>query len=218
MIERHHEHSFDLDLLKPGDWALDVGCRGFAIPKMLMELGINVFAADPDPAVTPSIESNGSRLVFRHVAVIGQEIAANRKLTTFHLHPTDQQAHTTVRPLGGRTIKVPTTSIGAIRDELGIPQFGLLKLDCEGAEYGIMQDVTWCAKHGGAIARQISVEYHDHCGLSPEADMERWYARIHNGLAPFYEITRHQRQQPPWGGSPHYIDSLYTLRRELWKL
>lgn len=213
MIERHDEHSFDLELIAPGEWALDIGCRGFVIPRLLASRGVNVMAVDPDPSLP---DGGGASVVFRRAAVLPFEVATNRKFTKLHLHPSDMQAHTTVRHQGGRTVTVLSTSMQALRDELDIPQFALIKIDCEGAEYALMRDVSYHARHT-PIARQISVEYHDHCGLNPQADMEAWYACLHRRLAPYYDIARHVREVPPWGGPPHYVDTLYVLRREFWR-
>lgn len=223
-VLRHAEHSFDLELIERGQWALDIGCRGFVIPMLLAGAGINVLAVDADPYVSPPdgwCHQVGD-LSYYQFAVMPAEIAANRKLTTLHMHPHDQQAHTTVRAQNGPVVQVPTISLQGLlnlisTDDRPVNQFALLKLDCEGAEYGLMHDVAWHAKHGRAIARQVSVEYHDHCGLNPQADMDRWYAQLHGQLAPFYEIVKHERERPPWGGSPHFIDSLYLLRREFWR-
>ena len=224
-VARHHEHSFDIDLIARGEWVLDVGCRGFALPLDLCAHGANVLAVDADPSVRPPTGIRWSAgvepglLRFVHAAVMEQEIAVNRKETTLHLHPTDQQAHTVIRPRGGQSIRVPTASLNGLRAMVpGLEQFALLKLDCEGAEYRLMLECAWHAKCGKPIARQISVEYHDHCGLNPDPDMERWYRnRLHPALSEFYEITKHVREVPPWGGSPHYVDSLYTLKREFWR-
>jgi FkbM family methyltransferase len=215
MIQRHHEHSFDLELMAPGETALDIGCRGFAIPTLLLSRGLKVLAVDADPGV-PAMDL-GIDLTYVNAAVLDMETAANRKITTLYKHATDQQAHTTVRPLNGASVKVPTTCLRDLRDRAKVLQFALLKLDCEGAEYGLMHDVAWHAAQGQPIARQVSVEYHDHCGLHPEPDMERWYARLHERLAPYYDVAKHTRERPPWGGAPHYVDSLYILRREHWR-
>lgn len=215
MIQRHHEHSFDLDLMNPGETALDVGCRGFAIPTLLLSRGLKVVAVDADPDVVGM--DLGVDLTYLNLAVMDMERAANRKVTTLYKHQSDQQAHTTVRPLNGASVKVPTTCLKDLRELAGVEQFALLKLDCEGAEYDLMHDIAWHARQGRPIARQISVEYHDHCGLNPEPDMERWYGRLHARLVEHYIIERFTRERPPWGGEPHYIDCLYTLKQEFWK-
>lgn len=217
-VERYHEHSFDLSMIRVGDWVLDIGCRDFRLASMFLDMGINVVAVDADPNVSTVNVGVRDGVVFMFVsaAVLPKEIAAQRKITTLHMHPNDQQAHTTVRPQGGRSVRVPTHSLGALREMAHIKQFALMKLDCEGSEYALMHDVAWYARHSTAIARQVSVEYHDHCGLSPERDMERWYARLHHSLGAHYDVTKHVREVPPWNGPPHFVDSLYTLRAEHW--
>lgn len=217
MIARHHEHSFDLDIIEPGDWVLDVGCRGFVLPAMLSSRGAHVVAVDADPEI--DVFDFGA-VLFINAAVVHRELAANKKVTLWK-HPHDKQAHTVVRPgwhpSGADAVPVDTISIPAIMERFKVQQFALIKLDCEGSEYRLMHDIADAAADGQFWARQISVEFHDHCGLNPHADMEQWYGSLHRRLSPYFDIAKHEREVPPWGGGPHYIDSLYTLRREFWR-
>jgi FkbM family methyltransferase len=178
-----------------------------------------VIAIDADPTIVDiPIDPDGA-LNYHNAAVLSDTVATNRKLTKLYLHSGDGQAHTTVKPYpGDRSVVVPTTSVPTMMSCYGVQQLDLLKLDCEGAEYEIMRCMAfWARTQGWGLARQISVEYHDHCGLQPEANMEPWYARLHAALSCCYDVAQHKREVPPWGGPPHYTDSLYMLRREFWK-
>ena len=212
MIARHAEHSFDLDAIQPGEWVLDIGCRGFEIPFLLASRNVNVIAVDGDPSVIPVVHPN---IHYVHAVVVHREIAANKRIT-FWKHPTDQQAHSIIGG-SGTPIQVETRSVPSLLDLASsiaggpVTQFALIKMDCEGAEYALMRDMTDAAYAGKFWAKQVSVEYHDHCGKNPEADMDAWYSRLHSRLGQFYTPVKFERERPPWGGSPHYIDCLYRL-------
>ena len=210
MIARHAEHTFDLDAIAPGEWVLDIGCRGFEIPKLLASRGINVIAIDGDPSVVPP---ENPFIHYTNAVVVHRELAANKRLT-FWIHPTDKQAHSLIGNQG-TPIQVQTLSIddcleaASLAGGKDVASFALIKMDCEGAEYALMRDIVDAAYAGQFWAKQISVEYHDHCGKNPEADMDAWYSRLHARSDQFYKRVKFERERPPWGGSPHYVDCLY---------
>jgi hypothetical protein len=119
----------------------------------------------------------------------------------------DPQAHSIVVK-GGKFIKVKPITIPQIMADYKVDQFSLIKLDCEGAEYDLMHVIADL----GPIAKQITVEYHDFCGLAPRKDMDAWYADLHLRLSTWYHVAKHTREVPPWGGQPHFIDSVYQLK------
>ncbi|MCG8369858.1 MAG: FkbM family methyltransferase [Proteobacteria bacterium] len=53
-------------------------------------------------------------------------------------------------------IDVPAYTVATMMDRLGHDRVDLLKLDVEGAEYGILEGLA----HGGRLPRQVLVEYH----------------------------------------------------------
>lgn len=85
----------------------------------------------------------------------------------------------------------------------------VVKLDCEGAEYEILEE--W----PGPVARQITVEFHDRLGRNPEAEPERYYARLMERIGHWYDVILHRQTRPPWGGLPTYWDSLFVLKQGL---
>lgn len=204
MIEKHNGRSFDLELLRAGDVVFDVGCRGFDLWQMLgHNCRVENFDADPTTEVP-----EGAEMFF--VAIVGSQ-RAQKLVVQLAMHK-DPQARTIIG--GYRESKtVPCMSLQKAMVACDVEQLGLLKLNCEGSEYEIMQDVARL----GPIARQIAVSYHDFCELNPQSDMEAWYLTLHDRLKAWYEITRHVREIPPWGGEPHYIDSVLTLKREYWR-
>src|SRR5262245_51529034 len=61
-------HSYLPSLLRPGGWALDVGCRGFEFSQLMAEHGLKVIAIDADPGAG---ETADPRISVQHVALIG---------------------------------------------------------------------------------------------------------------------------------------------------
>lgn len=208
-VGTHDEHSFDLDLLISGPaTAIDVGCRGFSLPRFLASHGVEVWAYDVDPrVVNPGVPS----VRYENTAVLGRRDFQNATRidfrTTVGVRVTHDPAATSVVLGDYRNAQVPAISIGeAVSRARG--RVGLLKLDCEGSEYAIMDEL---ADIDGPAFRQISVEYHDHCGIMPPGG-EGWFEEIAARLSRHYTIVKHHKETPPWGGRPAYVDCLYVAK------
>lgn len=198
MIAKHDGHSFDADLIAKDDWVMDVGCRGFTLAKSLPLA--KVISLDPAPDI-PS-----SNALYYRAALVPDDWQGPCALAM----TADINGRSILPQATGERVGVNTISIPAIMRLWKIEQFALIKLDCEGSEYALMHEIARL----GPITRQISVEYHDFCGLNPQSDMEAWYADLHERLAPHYDVVRHVREIPEWGGhDAHYVDSLYMLHQ-----
>lgn len=217
-IACHHDHTFDLDLLKPGDWAFDVGCRGFDIPKQLALLNVNVIAydADPNPSILNHLIgfSQEHRSLIRYrlgCAVIG--LAERAQQPTVLLDTSaNPYAFSLYTKTGDKFAEVPTTSLVHVLEEHGVKQLGLLKLDAEGAEYGIMEDVISLSTMNAHPARQITVEFHDDCAVPIPPPTSTWFDDLDMRMS----LAGYDRAWPPVGVK-HSHDSLFILRKEHWK-
>jgi FkbM family methyltransferase len=189
------EHTIDASLLKPGGWVLDAGCRDFTFARGLAERGCRVLAMDADPTVEdPRIE--GVR--FLHCALAATDGVREIVMTA------DPQA----RHLDGLYTgsgSAPRRKVVAVTPHtLTTPSIGewdAVKLDIEGAEYDILK--SW----PGPIARQISIEFHEHCAPRPP----ELYGAIFSHLAQWYDVVQHpfeRRHCLP----PNYWDTLLALR------
>ena len=84
-----------------------------------------------------------------------------------------------------------------------VNRWDLVKLDCEGSEFAILEN--W----PGAIARQISVEFHD--GADPANRTDRYFELLAAKL-PDYDWVKHEKfKQGAWWG---HWDSLIVLKDE----
>ena len=202
-------HTFDPRLVSPGSWALDAGCRGFALARFLAARRVRVLAIDADPDVRdPRIPG----VTFLNVAVMAErEMPTDRHVTLYRFHDC-AEAHTTRWGPPHTGVRVPARSIAQLMREHDVRRFALVKLDVEGTEYGILDEL---AAADPPLADQISVEYHDFCYMSPTPDdPDRWHAGNLARLSRHYDVVRHAKQTSPWGPSPTcYLDCLYVARQ-----
>lgn len=124
---------------------------------LMKRFGVTVHAFDPTPASVAWIG--------------GQELPAR-----FHFHPLGIAAHDgtlSFRPprhadgFNCRAIfdgsdaagmALPVRRLATLMAELGHRRLDVLKMDIEGAEYGVLQDML----AGPPLAQQLLVEFHDH--------------------------------------------------------
>jgi FkbM family methyltransferase len=195
-------HSYDPEILQPGGWALDVGCRGFEFSQLMVERGLQVIAVDADPGVGVAMDPNIWSL---HFALIGVRPRGRRRPVTLY-RDGDVCAYNIFRGTTSTALSVPSKTLKELMKELRIGFFEIVKLDCEGAEYSILEN--W----PGPIAREISVEFHDFIGRNPEPDPENYYQRMLAHIGQWYHVAKHSKAVPVWGGAPTYADSLFTLK------
>jgi len=204
MLESIYEHSVRTDLLAPGEPVLDVGARNFAFSKELVRRGFEVYAMEPDPYILdPGLK--GLTLIRR--ALVWRQLCGPQPLAMFgngtgnHL-----LTQTMARPSECTVVAVECEDLETVMWRTGIGSWGLVKLDCEGCEYDILR--TW----PGPVAKEISVEFHDHIGANPHKDdPERIYRVILDHLAPWYTAVQHERSVRHCIGTPNYWDTLFVL-------
>jgi FkbM family methyltransferase len=197
-------HSYLPKLLKPGGWALDVGCRDFGFSKLMVENGLKVIAIDPDPDVGgEAVEPN---ITILHFALIGDRLSGAPNQVPLFLTDASGYTNNIFRGDPKSALLVSTKTLPELTQEIGIGFFEIVKLDCEGAEYSILEN--W----PGPIARQISVEFHDFLGMNPEPDAETYYRRMFAHLEQWYAVSKHRKEVPDWGGAPIYADSVFVLK------
>jgi FkbM family methyltransferase len=188
------DHTFSPPLVPPGSWALDAGCRGFALTRFLAARQVRVLAIDADPDVLdPAIPG----VTFVNAALLAKrEVPSDGQATLFRSHSCPEAYNTRWGP-PHTGVRVPTRTLRRLMDDHGIRRFSLVKLDIEGGEYGILEEL---ASADPPIADQISVEYHDFCHMSPTPDdPERWHAQNLARLSRSYQVVRHAKQPAPVG-------------------
>jgi FkbM family methyltransferase len=123
---------------------------------MIERFGVHVHAFDPTPRVHEWLRSQSIPEEF-HFHDVG--IADFDGEVDFHMPPRrDFISHSIVaaREYSAETIRVPVIRLHTAMQRLGHGRIDLLKVDIEGAEYGVIEDFL----RGGAPVEQILIEFH----------------------------------------------------------
>ena len=177
-LKRIASHTVDVDLIPHWATVLDVGCRDFDFSQAMANLGAIVHAFDPAPDVL-EIASKG--IYFHQAAVVGKGLGGPRKIVI---------AGNGSRLDDDAEFPVMAFELESVHQDLG--PFALVKLDCEGSEYGIL--LTW----PGPITRQITVEYHEHTGQGKAVHGEDVYERIAAHLGQWYRLAQDEPMDTLW--------------------
>lgn len=154
------------DTFTPESVVADVGC-GYEAEfsrHMIAEHGLRAFGVDPTRKHAPFLrqleESTGGR--FRHLPV-----AVSRENGRLAFHESIQNEsgsilaeHANVRNDSTTTYEVESISLRELSRRLGVQAVDFLKLDLEGAEYRLFDDV---GKGDLRPFKQLFVEFHHHC-------------------------------------------------------
>lgn len=185
------EHTFNEKLLTKTSKVLDVGCRGFGFARWITEnICCAVTAIDADPNIKDPGLPN---VVFANCAVTHTDV----KEVDIYLFGNGTANYTSQvfsKPAQCEVATVPAYRI--------TPFWDLIKLDCEGAEYGILENMI------KPLARQITVEFHEH---TPAAKGDAYMQNLFNKLSKWYTIKGLEKKAAH-GCAPNFWDVLLTLK------
>lgn len=201
------EHTVDMDLLPMAPTVLDVGCRGFAFDWELLSthpLAV-IFAYDPDPSIKDPLEP---RIRFENKAVthLGGTVTWQGEGDGSYItkRSEDDPGFRWNVCDESKAANVSSVTVPDIMKQYAIRHWDLVKLDCEGSEFGILE--SW----PGPIAKQLSVEFHDCMGK------ERWhdayFSKLFAGTLKDYRIVQHEQTPLGPASTMSYWDSLLVLR------
>lgn len=207
LIKLGAEHSVVADLLPEAPVVLDVGCRGFEFDIELLKLRplARIFAFDPDPA----IDDPGVRgIVFSRKAVTerdvegviwqgpgeGAFICGNKGDPGYGVG--------VINP--AEAVTVESVTVETVMREHDVERFDLVKLDCEGSEFGILE--SW----PGPIATQLSVEFHDFA--QPQRWTEEYFEKLFAGPLRIYQRVLFGVTPLGPGNSMGHWDSVLVLK------
>ncbi len=130
---------------------------------LAIKFGCRVFLFDPSPTGINTINSLTSIPETLHFFPIG--LAKKDGLISFESPKNPQEGSFTISNNLSPNISFECKKISTIADERGIKEFELLKIDIEGFEYEVIEDVI----ESKLNVRQIAVEFHDFIdGISKE--------------------------------------------------
>ena len=161
-------HSFLDTNLAPGAVVVDGGAHKCEFANAIASAyKVTVVALEPNAALEPLPPEEGVTL--HRLALAGEDGTA-----TFHID-TCAESSSLINTLSDpdarvATVQVMTNSLQTLMAEQQFSKIALLKLDIEGAEYGVIKSIdSQLAK----IIEQITIEFHP---MTPEgADLEKLY-------------------------------------------
>jgi hypothetical protein len=193
-------HTLDLDRLPEKPLVLDVGCRGFGFARDVLDERpeARIICLDPDPTIKAPAEP---RIQYLHMALVGGKTSISGYVSTTHvadgganfLVPLEEMRRDKYRhaEVGWDFTDVVLEVVSCINIQgllgyIGALKFDAVKLDCEGSEFGILEN--W----PGPVADQISVEFHDFTGPRREkVDAGYYEIALWPYLFQWYKIARH---------------------------
>lgn len=204
-------HTVDLDILPdaPGPVVLDVGCRWFDFTAAIIaeRPAAHVLAFDPARDVARAFhddrrwhDPHGPHVSFWDVALVGMgDVGKKQRLAHFSTGEGDFIT-TLPRYHDAEMYEVSVMPIVELTRWQRVQHFDLVKLDCEGSEFGILEN--W----PGPIATQISVEFHD--WDKPQYRTDSYYDALWRKL-PWYRVVQHELSKQ--GEGTGHWDTLLVL-------
>lgn len=188
------EHTVDANLLTSGGYVLDAGCRDFTFARGLAERGCRVVAVDADPTVEdPSVAG----IAFANVAIAAQAGSVSFRMA----HNPEARGFAHLVGGDGPVTTVRAVTIEDLMARYDVKLWDAVKLDVEGAEYDLLR--AW----PGPVAKQISIEFHEHCGARPQAV----YDQIFKHLGQWYDLVQHEKTARHCT-HPNFWDTVLVLK------
>lgn len=210
MIKRIHYHSLDTSMLLKNGWVLDIGCNDFLFSRYMLDQGLNVVGLDPlEGIVVPKDLLDTGRFTYLKAACVGIKDSDTKTYYSYaasganSLYNTPENLHDPIHgghannPFKGK-YNVKIITISEIMSLFKIDQFEVIKMDCEGAEYSILENMP------PRCAKQITIEFHDFLHLTPIRDIELYHKNLRSKLKE-YEVVVEEEQRG---------DSLYILKKD----
>lgn len=172
-------HTIDISIVNKGK-VIDLGCRDFEFARLMTEMGCKVDCYDADV----NVKSDKYKLT-------------NKAVTTYNgslvYAPLGECGYTSDLKMFDNGVSVECIDF----TNLSKTKYGVLKLDIEGSEYGILTDPRF-----KPLPKQITVEFHHH--VFPEIH-DKMYPKILENLSKWYDLV-YQREDAP------LMDCLFVRR------
>jgi FkbM family methyltransferase len=145
--------------VNPGDVVVDIGANigTFSVYAAMVCGASRVLSFEPFPENYKLLSKNVGANQLGMVTCVNQAVAGKPGRRTFGLHSEDAGSHSLVATPSADTIEVECCTFEDIFERFGIDRIDYLKMDCEGAEYEILEHASRARLQQ---IKQISMEYH----------------------------------------------------------
>jgi len=176
----------------PGEVVVDIGANigTFSLYAATVCGASRVISFEPFPDNYRVLSNNIQRNELRNVTCVNQAVAGNRGLRTLRLDATDSGSHSLLIGSVERGFEVECCMLDDVFERFGLTKIDYLKMDCEGAEYEVLENAIPKLQRIG----RISMETHD----TPERKAEDLEALL----------CRHGFEVRLFGGSRLYATRL----------
>jgi FkbM family methyltransferase len=172
-----YENLIRMDYLKNGvtldagdtvvDIGANIGCFTVMAASIVGPSG-RVISIEPEPESYKLLCHNIQLNNLSNVTALNLAISDKNELIELHVSPNSQLtsvfAEVDKREVEGEIIMLEGRTLERILDEMKINQVQLIKMDCEGSEYGILESLTPIL---ASRIKQISMEVHEVLGHKP---------------------------------------------------
>jgi FkbM family methyltransferase len=194
-------HSVSLSHVRAGGVILDVGCRGFRFAEFFGRKAHQLVCLDPAPDEVLPVSMNACWYRFIRSALVGP----SHPRTGWLRMTADPEARNVAPSRDSESdVQIPCITLDELASQTGIASYELVKLNCEGAEFDILDGLT-----GASWARQIVVSFHEH---TPQARGDAAIEALIGKLSAWYEVFNHVKE-PRYGCVANYWDTV-LIRRE----
>jgi FkbM family methyltransferase len=164
--------------LRPGDTVVDIGANFGAFSTLAARIvgpSGKVFSFEPSPLTYQRLIGNLALNGLSHVEAFPEAVGGEAGSAILHMNPKSALSSIFEAVDGrlsstGSTHGVAVRTLGEFLEFKGIERVDLLKIDCEGAEYGILDSLS---PQTAARIRQISMEVHKLPGRSTQELSDR---------------------------------------------
>lgn len=142
--------------IKPGDVVVDVGANigAFTVYAAVVCGASRVLSFEPFPSnykmLTRNVETNQLRMV----TCVNQAVGGNRGMRTLRLNSTDSGSHSLVYGSSGNSVQVECCTLEDVFRQFSLTKIDYLKMDCEGAEYEILENSASRIRQIGRISME----------------------------------------------------------------
>jgi FkbM family methyltransferase len=139
-----------------GDVVVDIGANigTFSLYAAKVCGASRVVSFEPFPDNYRMLSKNVEWNHLQVVTCVNQAVAGSRGIRSLRLDPTDSGSHSLISGSSERTVEVDCCTLEDVFQRFSLSRIDYLKLDCEGAEYEILENSTLRLKQVGRISME----------------------------------------------------------------